>query len=64
MVSMLIAFAAIPVHDDAIPGSHGIFDFAQFDTRYYKQVQLYEPQSPRSGKLNTTSKYTIRVLLT
>ncbi|TKA74995.1 hypothetical protein B0A55_02649 [Friedmanniomyces simplex] len=29
-------FKAIPVHDDSLPGSHAIFDFADFDTRYYK----------------------------
>jgi len=56
IVDMLTVHTAIPVHDDAIPGSHAIFDFAEFDTRYYKQVQLYEPQSPKSGRLLDTSQ--------
>ncbi|KAK5117992.1 hypothetical protein LTR62_004036 [Meristemomyces frigidus] len=35
-------FKSIPVHDDNLPGSGAIFDLADFDTRYYKMVQLYE----------------------
>ena len=42
--------AAIPVHHSSLPGSHAIFDFVDFDTRYYKFVQLYDSGSSRSGK--------------
>ena len=41
---------AIPVHDEKLPGSHHIFDFADFDTRYYKVVQLFEGESSTTGK--------------
>jgi len=37
------------VHDDSLPGSHAIFDFADFDTRYYKFVQHYEAEGTKSG---------------
>ncbi|KAK5674465.1 hypothetical protein LTS10_012853 [Elasticomyces elasticus] len=43
---------AIPVHHDSIPGSHAIFDFGDFDTRYYKFVQHYEAESAKSGQPN------------
>ncbi|KAK0288889.1 hypothetical protein LTR91_018424 [Friedmanniomyces endolithicus] len=43
-------FKAIPVHDDSLPGSHAIFDFADFDTRYYKFVQHYEAENAKSGQ--------------
>jgi len=43
-------FKAIPVHDDSIPGSHAIFDYADFDTRYYKFVQKYEAENAKSGQ--------------
>jgi hypothetical protein len=37
------------MHDDKLPGSHLIFDFADFDTRFYKAVQLYEPENAKPG---------------
>ncbi|KAK3679195.1 hypothetical protein LTR78_000756 [Recurvomyces mirabilis] len=43
-------FKAIPVHDDNLPGSGEIFDLADFDTRYYKLAQLYEPENAKSGQ--------------
>ncbi|KAK3627945.1 hypothetical protein LTR56_018935 [Elasticomyces elasticus] len=43
-------FRSIPVHHDSIPGSHAIFDFADFDTRYYKFVQHYEAENAKSGQ--------------
>jgi len=46
---------AIPVHDERLPGSHAIFDFADFDTRYYKWVQTYEPEAAKDGTLPAAS---------
>lgn len=31
--------AAIPVEDKSVPGSHKIFDFANFDTRYVSKTK-------------------------
>ncbi|KXL44410.1 hypothetical protein M433DRAFT_155048 [Acidomyces richmondensis BFW] len=45
-------FKAIPVHDEQLPGSHAIFDFADFDTRYYKWVQTYEPKNTKENQPN------------
>ncbi|KAK5717026.1 hypothetical protein LTR17_016168 [Elasticomyces elasticus] len=45
-------FFSIPVHHDSIPGSHAIFDFGDFDTRYYKFVQHYEAENAKSGQPN------------
>ncbi|KAK4891375.1 hypothetical protein LTR27_010029 [Elasticomyces elasticus] len=45
-------FYSIPVHHDSIPGSHAIFDFGDFDTRYYKFVQHYEAENAKSGQPN------------
>ena len=40
----------VPHHDESLPGSHDMFDYADFDTRIYKFVQLYELENPPSGK--------------
>lgn len=40
---------AIPVEEDKLPDTHRIFDLANFDTRYYKFVQLYEPKTTSSS---------------
>jgi len=42
-------FKAIPVHSDLLPGSKAIFDYADFDTRYYKTTQLFEPENGKPG---------------
>ncbi|KAK4496019.1 hypothetical protein PRZ48_013288 [Zasmidium cellare] len=44
-------FKAIPVEEDELPGTK-IFNLANFDTRYYKFVQLYEVDNPRSEPPN------------
>jgi hypothetical protein len=38
------------MQDDSLPGSHQIIDFADFDTRFYKAVQLYEPENAKPGE--------------
>jgi hypothetical protein len=40
---------AVSNRHDSIPGSHEMFDYAHFDTRFYKLVQLYEPEQAASG---------------
>ena len=43
-------FLKIPITSDLLPGpSHMIFDFVNFDTRYYKLVQVYEPEGTKPG---------------
>lgn len=41
---------AIPVEEDKLPETHKVFDLANFDTRYYKFVQLYEPENASPGE--------------
>jgi hypothetical protein len=41
-------FFKIPITIDLLPGpSHMIFDFVDFDTRYYELVQTYEPEGTK-----------------
>lgn len=40
---------AIPVQEHKLPDTHRIFDLANFDTRYYKFIQLYERDTPSTG---------------
>lgn len=49
--------SAIPVHDEQLPGSHAIFDFADFDTRYYKWVQTYEPKNTKESTLRVSNNF-------
>lgn len=41
---------AVPHHHKDIPGSHDMFDYGFFDTRFYKSVQLYEQETPKPGR--------------
>ncbi|OQN97841.1 hypothetical protein B0A48_16151 [Cryoendolithus antarcticus] len=43
-------FKAIPVHDDQLPGSGAVFEYADFDTRYYAFEQWYEPEKTKSDQ--------------
>ncbi len=44
-------FMKIPINSDLLPGpSHMIFDFVNFDTRYYELVQSFEAEGAKPGK--------------
>jgi hypothetical protein len=47
---MLIVGKAVRHHHEDIPGSHDMFDYGFFDTRFYKTVQLYETEKPDPSK--------------
>ena len=45
---------AVPHHHEDIPGSHDMFDYGYFDTRFYKTIQVYgqaasNPSTPRGN---------------
>lgn len=47
---MLTGFKAVPHHHETIPGSHDMFDYGFFDTRFYKTVQVYEQENSNPSK--------------
>ena len=62
-VCLLTATLDVPHHDESLPGSQDMFDFAFFDARFYKATTLYEPEHPKSSKVeklcqNVPGQYT------
>ena len=49
--SSLTGSKAVPHHHESIPGSHDVFDYAFFDTRFYKLVQVLERAGSNRGML-------------
>lgn len=49
MIEIALRSVGVPMVDKVFPGSHNAFDFASFDTRFYKVSQVYErPDAPSS----------------
>ena len=42
---------AVSHHHEDIPGSHDMFDYGYFDTRFYKTVQVYEQEQANPSKM-------------
>jgi hypothetical protein len=43
-------FKSIPMTHEMLPGNGPIHSFAEFDARFYKQVQVYETEKSKPGQ--------------
>lgn len=50
------------MHDERLPGSHAVFDVVDFDTRYYKAAQLYEPEDAKTSRPTSAGSLKARLL--
>jgi hypothetical protein len=48
-------FRSIPVHSEVLPGKTLIFEFADFDTRYYAHLSTVKTKTSGNGVFRTNS---------